>query len=76
MSADRITDFSWFQGDKIDLTPTNVSYFGGYDSTPEPGEVSYWISGYHTVITFNDGGVKDILLQNINLNMIASDFII
>ena len=72
--ADVITDFKYYEGDKIDLSPTNVWYFGGYDEYPEAGEVSYWWSGNDTVVSFNDGGVEDIVLQNLQRSMIGSDF--
>lgn len=75
-TADVITDFRRADGDKIDVIGTNVSYFGGYDSTPEANEVSYYQSGANTIVTFNDGGVHSIVLQNLALTMTASDFLI
>ena len=73
-----ITDFKWGEGDKINVAPTSVTYFGGQDSTPELNEVSYWFSGTNTtVVSYNDGGViHDVMLQNLHLDMIASDFIV
>jgi Ca2+-binding RTX toxin-like protein len=75
-SADVITDFRRAEGDKIDVIGTNVSYFGGYDATPEANEVSYYRSGSNTIVTFNDGGVHSIVLQNLVLTMTGSDFLI
>lgn len=75
--ADVIADFRYKQGDKIDLSLTNVSYFGKFDGYPEPNEVSYWFRGNDTVVSFNDGGqINDIVLNNFNADMIASDFIL
>jgi hypothetical protein len=74
--VDVITDFKWWEGDKIDLSPTNVWYFGGLGASPAAGEVTYWHFSGDTIVSFNDGGIKDIVLQNLTLNMIAGDFIL
>ncbi|MGZ9080496.1 MAG: hypothetical protein ACXW2A_19415 [Burkholderiales bacterium] len=72
-----ILDFKYWEGDKIDLSLTNVSYFGGQDTTPELNEVSYWRYNNGTVVSFNDRGqIHDILLDNFSQNMISTDFIL
>ena len=72
-----IHDFKFWEGDKIDLSLTKVSYFVGRDTTPELNEVSYWSYNNETVISFNDGGqVHDIILDGFSQNMISTYFIV
>lgn len=76
-NADVISDFKRSEGDKIDLSLTDVNQFGGKEGAPEANEVSYWFSDNNTVVSFNDGGtLHNIVLSNLHMDMVANDFII
>jgi hypothetical protein len=75
--ADVVSDFSRAQGDRIDLRPTEVSRFVGYDAAPSTGEVGFWQQDGDTIVTFNDDGrLHDIVLEGVSLGMSARDFLL
>ncbi len=76
-NADVITDFRPNLGDKIDLSPTDVSRFAGQSEWPAPGEVTYWWTDGNTVVSLNDGGqIEDIVISGWELTMVESDFLL
>ncbi len=77
-NADVIADFKWWEGDKIDLSaPDITTSFVGWDASPDLNEVGYWWDNEDTIIRFNrEGDMSDIVLADLHLRMIESDFIL
>ena len=74
--TDTITDFSRESLDKIYLLGTTVSSFRGYSTSPALNAVTYWRSGYDTIVSFNNNGsTHDIILKNYSGEFTASEII-
>lgn len=77
LDADVINDFSRWDGDRIDLSATSVTRFGGAGESPARNEVSFFSEGRDTVVRFNhEEEINDIVLADVNLTMAESDFVL